>query len=86
MMGLQRKSVDAAVLLADVVGSTPLYESVGNTIAVSRIADWRDCMRSLVCSHGGEYISSKGDDVLSIFDQPAAAFAAASQMRVPGRL
>lgn len=86
MMGLKKRSVDAAVLLVDVVGSTPLYESVGNAVAVSRIANWRDSMRSLVFSHGGEYISSKGDDVLAIFDQPAAAFAAASHLRVPGRL
>ena len=85
-MGLQRSDVNAAVLLADVVGSTPLYESVGNAVAASRITDWRDCMCALVRSHGGEYISSKGDDVLSIFDKPVAALAAAAQMRAPGRL
>jgi adenylate cyclase len=85
-MGVQRENVDAAVLLADVVGSTPLYESVGNVVAVGQIADWRECMCALVRSNGGEFISSKGDDVLSIFGDPAGALSAASQMRAPAGL
>jgi adenylate cyclase len=83
-MGSHQTGVEAAVLLADVVGSTPLYESVGDAIAKSRIDDWRECMRALICGNGGEYVSSKGDDVLSIFEEPRAAFAAVAQMRVPG--
>lgn len=85
-MGLQRHDVEAAILLADVVGSTPLYESLGDAAAMSRIGDWREGIRALVRSNGGEFISSKGDDVLSIFDEPRAAFAAVSQMRLPGSL
>jgi adenylate cyclase len=85
-MEVQRENVEAAVLLADVVGSTPLYESVGNAVAVAQIADWRECMCALVRNNGGEFISSKGDDVLSIFGDPAAAFSAAMQMRAPTRL
>lgn len=85
-MGVQRDNVDAAVLLADVVGSTPLYESVGNVVALAQIADWRERMCALVRSNGGEFISSKGDDVLCIFGDPAGAFSAASQMRAPTRL
>ncbi|HET6619334.1 MAG TPA: adenylate/guanylate cyclase domain-containing protein [Dongiaceae bacterium] len=85
-MGLQRCELEAAVLLADVVGSTPLYESLGDAAAMSRIGDWRESVRALIRCNGGEFISSKGDDVLSIFDEPVAAFAAASQMRTPGSL
>lgn len=85
-MGSQEKSIDAAVLLVDVVGSTPLYESVGNAVAMGQIADWRECMCALVRRNGGEFISSKGDDVLSIFEDPAAAFSAAAQMREPASL
>ena len=85
-MGTQGRSIDAAVLLADVVGSTPLYESVGNAVAMARIADWRERLCALVRLHGGEFISSKGDDVLSIFDNPTAAFNAAAQMREPASL
>lgn len=82
----QRVSVEAAVLLADVVGSTPLYESAGDDVALGRIADWRERICALVRSNGGEFISSKGDDVLSIFSDVAAAFRTASQMRIQGRL
>src|SRR5687768_16121573 len=82
-MDSHRVGVEAAVLLADVVGSTPLYESVGDAVAVGRIDDWRECMRALISGSGGEFVSSKGDDVLSIFEDPRAAFAAVSRMRVP---
>jgi adenylate cyclase len=85
-MDSHRVGVEAAVLLADVVGSTPLYESVGDAVAVGRIDDWRECMRALISGSGGEFVSSKGDDVLSIFEDPRAAFAAVSRMRVPGSL
>jgi adenylate cyclase len=85
-MGSLGKSIDTAVLLVDVVGSTPLYESVGNAVAMDRIADWRESLCALVRLHGGEFISSKGDDVLSIFDDPTAAFSAAAQMREPATL
>ena len=80
-MEVQRVNIDAAVLLADVVGSTPLYESAGNDIALGQIAEWRERLCALVRSNGGEFISSKGDDVLSIFSDAAGAFSTASQMR-----
>ena len=85
-MEAQRVTIDASVLLADVVGSTPLYESAGNDVALGQIADWRERLCALVRDNGGEFISSKGDDVLSIFSDPAAAFRAASLMRLRGRL
>ncbi|HEU4826755.1 MAG TPA: adenylate/guanylate cyclase domain-containing protein, partial [Dongiaceae bacterium] len=85
-MGLQRREVEAAILLADVVGSTPLYESLGDATAMNRIGDWRESMCALIRANGGEFISSKGDDVLSLFDEPSAAFVTVSQMRAPGSL
>jgi len=85
-MEVQRVNIDAAVLLADVVGSTPLYESAGNDIALGQIAEWRERLCVLVRSNGGEFISSKGDDVLSIFSDAAGAFRTASQMRAQRRL
>jgi adenylate cyclase len=84
-MEVQRVNIDAAVLLADVVGSTPLYESAGNDIALGQIAEWRERLCALVRSNGGEFISSKGDDVLSIFSDAAGAFRAASHMRAQRR-
>lgn len=85
-MRVQEDNLEAAVLLADVVGSTPLYESAGNAVAVGRIAEWRERVCALVCRNGGEFISSKGDDVLAIFADPAGAFRAATQLRAPAGL
>ncbi|MEZ5830111.1 MAG: FHA domain-containing protein [Dongiaceae bacterium] len=85
-MGQQEINLEAAVLLADIVGSTPLYESAGNVVAVGQISHWRECVCQLVRDNDGEYISSKGDDVLSIFSDPANAFRTAAQMRQQARL
>jgi adenylate cyclase len=85
-MEAQSVSLEVAVLLADIVGSTPLYETAGNSVAVDRIADWREGICHLVRLNGGEFISSKGDDVLSIFSDPVGAFRCASQMLARARL
>jgi len=85
-MEVQRVNIDADALVADVVGSTPLSEFAGNDIALGQIAEWRERLCALVRSNGGEFISSKGDDVLSTFIDAAGAFRTASQLRAQRRL
>ena len=70
----------AAVLLADVVGSTPLYERIGDDAALRQVSDCLDAIREVVAQHGGDFIYSKGDDVLSLFERPEAALRAVSQI------
>ncbi|RVD61201.1 FHA domain-containing protein [Mesorhizobium sp. M2D.F.Ca.ET.185.01.1.1] len=70
----------AAVLLADVVGSTPLYERIGDEAALRQVSDCLDAMRAIVAQHGGDYIYSKGDDVLSLFESSEMALRAVSQI------
>lgn len=70
----------AAVLLADVVGSTPLYERIGDDAALQQISDCLDAIREIVARHGGDFIYSKGDDVLSLFDSSEAALRAVFQI------
>ncbi|MBZ9884526.1 adenylate/guanylate cyclase domain-containing protein [Mesorhizobium sp. CA10] len=70
----------AAVLLADVVGSTPLYERIGDDDALRQVSDCLDAIREIVAQHGGDFIYSKGDDVLSLFERPEAALRAVSQI------
>ncbi len=65
--------IDVAVMLADVSGSTALYEQVGNVEALHRVSACLDRLREIIDAHGGQFISSKGDDVLSIFTDPNAA-------------
>jgi len=70
----------AAVLLADVVGSTPLYERIGDDAALQQISDCLDAIREVVARHGGDFIYSKGDDVLSLFESAEAALKAVCQI------
>ncbi|RUU06697.1 adenylate/guanylate cyclase domain-containing protein [Mesorhizobium sp. USDA-HM6] len=77
---MDQETVLAAVLLADVVGSTPLYERIGDDAALQQISDCLDAMRDIVARHGGDFIHSKGDDVLSLFERPEGALRAVCQI------
>jgi adenylate cyclase len=77
---MHQERLQVAVLLADVVGSTPLYERIGDNAAMQRVSDCLDAIRRIIDQHGGDFIHSKGDDVLSLFARPEAALAAVSQI------
>lgn len=70
------RTLSAAVLLADISGSTALYEEVGDAEAMRVISDELQRLRMIVRDHGGVYIREKGDDVLAYFDDPVRAFVA----------
>ena len=72
--------IEVAILLADVTGSTPLYEAIGDAGAADQVRGCLDWMRDVVAAAGGSFVSSKGDDVLATFAEPAAALAAAEQI------
>jgi adenylate cyclase len=65
------------VMIADIVGSTALYATSGNRAAVSRVVTFLDGVRDIIARSGGEFIHSKGDDVLATFSDPEAAMSAA---------
>ncbi|CAM5766014.1 hypothetical protein LMIY3S_01677 [Labrys miyagiensis] len=77
---MDQERVLAAVLLVDVVGSTPLYERIGDNAALQQVSTCLDTIREVVARHGGEFIHSKGDDVLSLFERPEAALMAVYQI------
>jgi adenylate cyclase len=77
---MDQERVLAAVLLADVVGSTPLYERIGDKAALQQVSDCLDAMREIVARRGGDFIHSKGDDMLSLFERPEAALTAVCQI------
>ncbi len=66
----------ACVLMADISGSTKLYDCSGNANALEKISQMLDRMRILVEEHNGTCVKSQGDDVLSYFDHPDQALAA----------
>lgn len=79
-----RDELECAVLLADVSGTTSLYENSGNDAALMQVNACLDRLRSIITRERGEFISSKGDDVLCIFGDASAALRAARSMLAEG--
>ena len=77
---MAREEKTVAVLIADVCGSTSLYESSGSLKALDLIAECLDSITEVVDSEGGNVLRSKGDDVLCTFPDASSAVRAASTM------
>lgn len=73
-------SDEVTILLADITGSTPLYENAGDAAAARQVADCLDCMKTIAKQEGGAFIRSRGDDILCTFAIPASALKAARLM------
>lgn len=69
-----------AILLADISGSTPLYEAVGDAQAQRLIGRELVRLQAAITKEGGVCIRQKGDDVLGWFAEPGRAFRAVRAM------
>jgi adenylate cyclase len=69
-----------AILLADISGSTPLYEAVGDTQAQRLIGRELKRLQAAITDQDGVCIRQKGDDVLGYFVEPRKAFQAVRAM------
>ena len=67
----------AYVLIADISGSTRLYEERGNADARGSIEHSLQDMHELISREEGIFVHSKGDDVLAYFNDAERAFRAA---------
>ncbi|MGP1394770.1 MAG: FHA domain-containing protein [Inquilinaceae bacterium] len=76
---------EAAILLADITGSTPLFEEEGDIAAMRMIGDCLDHLREIVLEEQGTFVHSKGDDILSIFPEAGIALRAGRRMLSPHR-
>ena len=77
---MSRNLPEVAILLADISGSTPLYEAIGDAAAARQIVACRDELRSIIARRGGTFIQSRGDDVLCTFAEPSSALRAAREL------
>jgi len=75
------KDIELAILFADVVGSTQLYEVLGDTQARAMVGICIDIMRAATESHGGTVIKTMGDEVMATFPTADEAIDAASDMQ-----
>ena len=71
----------AAVLFADVSGSTRLYETAGDTIASAAINQCVMMLRQKTEAAGGRVIKTIGDEIMSVFPTVDAAAKAAMNMQ-----
>lgn len=75
------KNAELAIVFADVVGSTKLYELMGDTKARETVAQCIDVMAAATEKNRGTVIKTMGDEVMSTFESVDAAVSAACQMQ-----
>ncbi|HEY8052253.1 MAG: adenylate/guanylate cyclase domain-containing protein [Steroidobacterales bacterium] len=75
------KDIELAILFADVVGSTRLYDVMGDLRARDMVSICIDVMRSATESRQGTVIKTMGDEVMATFPSADAALNAAAQMQ-----
>ena len=78
------KDIELAILFADVVGSTQLYETLGDTQAREMVGICIDIMRTATEAHAGTVIKTRGDEVMATF-APAVERPFASSAPCRGR-
>jgi len=79
MTGEQAGSIQS-VMFADICNSTSLYEQLGNTEALSRVAARMESMVRVVQRNHGIVVKSLGDGILSVFGSADDALDAALTM------
>ncbi|MFZ9053523.1 MAG: adenylate/guanylate cyclase domain-containing protein [Woeseiaceae bacterium] len=75
------KDLEVAILFADVVGSTQLYDKYGDTKASETVALCLDVMKEATHQFNGSVIKTIGDEVMSTFPSVDDAMRAAMQMQ-----
>ena len=75
------KDLEVAILFADVVGSTQLYDQFGDTKASATVALCLDVMKDSTHQFNGTVIKTIGDEVMSTFPTVDEAMYAASLMQ-----
>ena len=75
------QDLEVAILFADVVGSTQLYDKFGDTKASETVALCLDVMKDATHNYNGTVIKTIGDEVMSTFATVDDAMGAAVMMQ-----
>jgi adenylate cyclase len=75
------RDLEVAILFADVVGSTQLYEQLGDLKARQMVAACLEIMRDATEANRGTVIKTMGDEVMATFASADDAMAAAKRMQ-----
>ena len=76
------KDLEVAILFADVVGSTQLYDKFGDTKASATVAKCLDVMKEATHHFNGTVIKTIGDEIMATFRSVDEAMGAATMMQV----
>ena len=74
------KDLEVAILFADVVGSTQLYDKFGDTKASETVALCLDVMKEATYQFNGSVIKTIGDEVMFTFPSVDETMGAAAMM------
>ena len=75
------RDLEVAILFADVVGSTQMYDKFGDTKASETVAVCLDVMKDATHQYNGTVIKTIGDEVMSTFASVDEAMGAAVMMQ-----
>jgi class 3 adenylate cyclase len=75
------RDLEVAIVFADVVGSTQLYDQFGDTKASETVAQCLDVMKDATHQYNGTVIKTIGDEVMSTFPSVEEAMGAAVMMQ-----
>jgi class 3 adenylate cyclase len=75
------RDLEVAIVFADVVGSTQLYDQFGDTKASETVAQCLDVMKDATHQYNGTVIKTIGDEVMSTFPTVEEAMGAAVMMQ-----
>ncbi len=75
------KDLEVAILFADVVGSTQLYDKFGDSKASETVAHCLEVMKDATHQFDGTVIKTIGDEVMCTFESADDAMSAATQMQ-----
>jgi class 3 adenylate cyclase len=75
------ETAQRAVLFVDVTDSTKIYESLGDTVALSLINGLFGHLDKIVARYTGSVIKTLGDGMLCAFEDPDDGFRAACEMQ-----
>ncbi len=79
--GTMEVTRNTAVLFADVSGSTSLYETAGDAVAVEAIERCLAAMRKATETGGGRVVKTIGDAIMALFPTSDLAAGAAAEMQ-----
>jgi adenylate cyclase len=74
------KTVNIAILFADVSGSTRLFETLGDSTARVKVAECLDTLTDVTKEHHGTVIKTIGDEIMCTFPTADDAATAAKEM------